>query len=229
MDSSQQIRDAMARVSHLRSSANAQPELQLAVAKIKQFQAQRFVDTYPDLLNSKQYSACAQFFLQELYGARDFSERDTQFARIAAAIELTFPHKVVNIAVTLAQLHCVTEELDQAMALCWRQSQECCEDLRYRQAWRAVGQHEKREWQLATVLILGETLGHLTRKRGIRLMLKMMRRPADLAGLGALQHFLESGFDHFADLAKDSRAVESFLDTIRERESVWIADLFAGN
>jgi hypothetical protein len=219
----------MAQVSDLRSSANAQPELQAAVAKIKQIQAQRFVDTYPDLLSSVDCSACAQFFLQELYGARDFSERDTQFARIAGAIELTFPKKVVHIAVTLAQLHSVTEELDQAMAQHWCLNRERSERLRYQQAWLAVGQRERREWQLATVLLLGEALSEMTRKRGIRLMLKMMRRPAELAGLGALQQFLESGFDHFAGLAKDSRAVATFLDTIRERESIWIADLFAGN
>jgi hypothetical protein len=216
----------MARVSDLRSMANANPELKAAVSRIKVVQAQRFVDTYPDLLNSDQYGACAQFFLQELYGARDFSERDTQFARIAAAIERTFPQKVVNIAVTLAQLHSVTEELDQAMAQHWCQNGEAPEGLRYRLAWTAVGQPERREWQLATALFLGESLSEMTRKRGIRLMLKMMRRPAELSGLGALQRFLESGFDHFAGLAKDKRAVAAFLKIIRERESIWLADLF---
>jgi hypothetical protein len=52
-----------------------------------------------------------------------------------------------------------------------------------------------------------------------------MRRPAEMAGLGSLQGFLESGFDHFSSMAK-SGAVNTFLNTIRTRESAWINQLF---
>jgi hypothetical protein len=83
-----------------------------------------------------------------------------------------------------------------------------------------------RQWQLNTVLEIGQTLGRLTRKRGLRMMLKMMRRPAELAGLGSLQRFLESGFDHFANMARKPEAVAAFLSTIRTRETTWIGQLF---
>jgi hypothetical protein len=46
-----------------------------------------------------------------------------------------------------------------------------------------------------------------------------------MAGLGALQAFLESGFDHFSGMAK-AGAVTEFLDIIRSRESDWINRLF---
>jgi hypothetical protein len=55
-----------------------------------------------------------------------------------------------------------------------------------------------------------------------------MRPPAELAGLGELQHLLESGFDHFAAMARTPGAAETFLDTIRQRESQWITQLFDG-
>ena len=37
--------------------------------------------------------------------------------------------------------------------------------------------------------------------------------------MGALQHFLEMGFDTFGALTKKRGAVEGFLDTVRERET----------
>jgi len=215
----------MSRVSELRASASQHPELCRAVSTIKALQAKRFTSAYHDLLADPQYSTCARFFLTELYSEKDFSERDAQFARIAGALELTFPDKVVDVAVSLAQLHRITEELDQAMAQNWMSSTDHCQAARYLRAWRAVGQRPQREWQLATVLAIGQALSDLTRKRGLRVMLKMMRRPAELAGLGALQTFLETGFDRFGGLAKDPRAVDTFLKTIQSRESFWINKL----
>jgi len=219
----------MSRVSELRASASQHPELCRAVSTIKALQAKRFTSDYHDLLSDPQYSTCARFFLTELYSEKDYSERDAQFARIAGALELTFPEPVVGVAVSLAHLHRVTEELDQAMARCWMGSTERCQAARYLEAWRAVGQRPQREWQLATVLAIGQALSDLTRKRGLRLMLKMMRRPAEFAGLGALQTFLETGFDSFGSLAKDPHAVAAFLKTIESRESVWINKLFLSN
>jgi len=226
MEVSHPIRDAMTRVADLRSIVRQSPDLAQAVAQIKEFQAQRFVATYPDLFNSPVYQACAEFFLTELYGSQDFSQRDAQFARIAGALEKTFPRNVVDMANTLAQLHCVTEELDLAMANQWAQTGAVDPPARYRLAWCAVGQRAQREWQLATVIQIGQVLSDLTRKRGLRLMLKMMHRPAHLAGLGALQVFLEAGFDHFGTMAKNQNSVKSFLDIIQKRESDWIVSLF---
>jgi hypothetical protein len=125
----------------------------------------------------------------------------------------------------LAQLHLQTEELDLAMAQAWCRSRESSDATRYLKAWRSVGQHVSRDWQLAAVLDIGQTLGRLTRKPGLRLMLKMMHKPAEMAGLGALQAFLESGFDHFSGMAK-AGAVAEFLEIIRSRESDWINRLF---
>jgi hypothetical protein len=48
--------------------------------------------------------------LEELYSERDYSRRDAQFAKVAAAIELAVPLQVIDIAVSLAELHRTTEE-----------------------------------------------------------------------------------------------------------------------
>lgn len=225
MKASKEIREALARVTALRQLATGPGELAGALQTIKHLQAQRFAGTYPDLLADPTFSPSIRFFLEELYSARDFSDRDAQFARIAAAIERTFPESVIATVRALAELHRQTEELDMAMAQAWRQASGLNDAARYLVTWRTVNQRSARNWQLATVLNIGETLGRLTRKPGLRLLLKMMRGPAEIAGLGSLQGFLESGFDHFSGMAK-SGAVDTFLGIVRTRESAWIQQLF---
>lgn len=225
MKASEEIREALARVTELRQLANTPGELAQALQTIKHLQAQRFAGTYPDLLANPTYAPSIRFFLEELYSAKDYSDRDAQFARIAAVIERTFPESVIATVRALAALHRQTEELDMAMAHAWCRASALNHTARYLSAWRTVGQRSERNWQLASVLHVGQTLGRLTRKPGLRLLLKMMRHPAEMAGLGSLQSFLESGFDHFSGMAK-SGAVDVFLDAIRTRESAWINQLF---
>jgi len=226
MQASNQIRESISQVVALRQKVVDQPDLALALHTIKHVQARRFSGTYQDLLHSASYAACAKFFLEELYSDKDFAERDAQFARIAGALERTFPQQVVATAVALAELHNLTEELDLAMALNWQLQPGFSQAQAYVLAWRAVGRREDRLWQLDKVLEIGQELGHLTRKPGLHFMLKMMRKPAQLAGLGSLQNFLESGFNHFADLARNKGTVSSFLDTVKARESTWLDRLF---
>lgn len=228
MEAAQKIRDAVARVTILRQECGRQPALARAVQTVKRTQASRFAGTYADLLHSGPYVAATRFFLEELYGDEDYAERDAQFARIAGAIEKLFPADVADTAVALARLHSVTEHLDVAMGRAWLEAGRPESDVAacYVQSWRAVGRRDDREAQLTVVLSVGQEMARLTRLPGLRLMLRMMRRPAAAAGLSSLQHFLEVGFDTFAAMAKRPGGAEAFLDTIRERESRLIEMLF---
>ncbi|MBK7001114.1 MAG: hypothetical protein IPH35_14410 [Rhodoferax sp.] len=232
MDAAQTIRDAVARVQALRLETQSKPALLAATSAVKHFQAQRFAGAYADLLQSQEYGSAAQFFLVELYSDKDYSQRDLQFARIARGLQTFFPGQVVATAVALAELHILSEELDHQMALVWMQTEtdsavETDNVERYITAWNTVGRVEDRNRQLEMVLRMGAEIDHLTRTPGLRLMLRMMRRPANAMGLGSLQSFLEAGFDTFASMSgKESRATE-FLQTIRTRESQWFARLFS--
>jgi hypothetical protein len=220
------IRDAVARVAQLRKIAASAPGLAQAVSDIKHFQARRFAGTYNDLLHSEHYKPAGLFFLEELYSNKDYSRRDAQFVRMAGPLDKIFPQSVVETAVALAQLHRLTEELDMATAQQWLACVETSEITRYRLAWQAVGRRAERTQQLATVMIVGHELARLTRLPGLRLMLKMMRGPAKLAGIEALQAFLELGFDTFSAMGRQANATSFFLETVRLRESRLIDLLF---
>lgn len=227
MEAAQRIRAAVSAVEALRNSARRREPLSEAVLAIKRFQALRFAHTYGDILaQGHVFAQPAVFFLEELYGERDFSQRDQQFARIAGALQRMLPDDAVNTAVTLAELHALTESLDYHMALAWQGALPGGDPaVRYVSAWRTVGRAEQREQQLATVLRLGRELGRLTRKPALRVLLRMMRGPAAAAGLSDLQQFLESGFEHFASMT--TAQVPEFLALIEQRESALLRALFA--
>jgi len=226
MEAKKIIHDAFTHVTVLRKTAVEKPGLAQAVAEIKSFQARRFAGTYSDLLQSAEYRAAALFFLDELYSDKDYSERDAQFVRMAGALERLFPQQVVQTAVSLAQLHRLTEELDRAMAEEWMMNADRPEVARYVLAWRHVGRRVDRNLQLSMVVDIGNELSRLTRTPGLRRMLRMMRGPAKLARLGALQRFLESGFDTFAEMGQQTDRVKYFLDTVLVREVDLINQLF---
>ena len=228
MEAARKIRSAVGQVSQLRHAVEADPTLAASLARVKEFQSRRFAGTYADLLAGGPYRAAARFFLDELYSDAKYAERDAQFSRIAGAIEKLFPAAVADTAVAMAELHALTEELDQAMALAWltQDDERLTRVQGYVAAWRSVGRRADRESQLATVLAIARRMDRLRRTAGLRMMLKVMRGPAAAAGLGSLQRFLESGFETFSAMARSSRGLSEFLNTISTRESALIRVLF---
>jgi hypothetical protein len=219
------IHQALEVVATLRAQRAADPVLAAASNEVKRFQAIRFQATYGDLLKSPRYQPATQFFLSELYGDKNYTDRDEQFARIASTIANLFPQAVANTAAALADVHAFTEQLDNDMAHQWsamKLQPASSTAARYIACWRKVADPAARQKQLDVVLALGRSLNDLTRKPGLRTLLKMMRGPAAAAGLGSLQKFLESGFDAFAAM----QGADEFLALISRRESEWIASLF---
>lgn len=219
---SDRIRAHLQRVAALRAQS-VHAGVHEAVGVVKRLQAARFRTTYRDFQSRPASAPAVAFFLDELYGEHDFSRRDEQFGRIAGALERLFPPAVSSLAVDLTEAHALTETLDHAVGLAWAHQSDATDPAeRYVHAWRACGERDGRERQLAVVQHMGRELQRLTRMKPLRLGLRMMRNPARAAGLESLQHFLESGFDAFVSLG-DATA---FLEAIQTREASWIATLF---
>lgn len=190
------------------------------VVALKSYQQRRFARTYADLLASERYAGAARFFLDELYGPRDFADRDAQFARVVPALTRLFSARIVATVRTLAELHALSEQFDTDMArnLTGREV-----DRRgYIEAWQKTGQVAGRERQIALTLDIGRALESYTRQPLLRRSLHLMRAPARAAGLAQLQHFLETGFDTFGEM----RGAHEFLNLVAERERALAAALF---
>jgi hypothetical protein len=216
------IQAALAEVQAQRERRLADPALGRRVVAVKGYQQQRLRTTHADLLASERYRLAVTFFLEHLYGPEDFVQRDAQFARVVPTLVRLFPAEVVKTVSSLVELHALSEQLDTAMGTAM--PSEAFDDAAYAAAWRAVGQPEARDRQLQLLLDVGHSLDRHTRSRLLRASLLMMRGPAKAAGLSALQHFLESGFDAFGAMG----GADVFLRTIAERERALAVRLFAG-
>ena len=192
------------------------------VSAIKQFQHARFERSYADLLVDPRYGGAARFFLADLYGPEDYAERDVQFARVVPALLRLFPSEIVGTVSDLAALHALSERLDTSMAhaLVGRK----VSSTNYAQAWRTVGEPDARERQIDLMVSIGTALDRHTRNMLMRHSLRLMRVPAQAAGLAALQRFLETGFETFRTM----RGAGEFLATIARRERALSKLLFEG-
>lgn len=216
------IADSLAIVEAERARRDADPALGAAVQAIKRYQQARFRHSHADLLASTRYGAAARFFVDELYGPADFSQRDAQFGRIVPALVRLFPGELVETVEALAALHALSEELDSAMAAALPSA--VVDAPTYMRTWRTVGRSADRARQIELVIDVGRALDRYTHMSALMMSLRMMRRPARLAGLSELQAFLERGFDTF----KAMRGAGEFLEAIEERERTMALRLFAG-
>ena len=222
-----QIRAWLAAVDRLRAAHADDPALAQRVRALKAYQAQRFEHTYADLLAQPRYQAATRFFLNDLYGPQEFSERDTQFSRVVPALVRLFPADVVATVEQLGELHALSETLDDATArhLPVGPVDAAVDGAAYIAAWQAAGQPAGRERQIGLTLQIGQSLDRFTRSRLLRNSLRLMRGPARAAGLSSLQTFLEAGFDAFGAM----KGADDFLATIGQRERALAAALFAAD
>jgi hypothetical protein len=220
-DTATRILQSLAAVDVERARRAAAPALATGVAALKAYQQARFERTHADLFQHPRYGRAARFFVDELYGPQDFAQRDAQFSRIVPALVRLFPEDIVETVESLAAVHALSERLDSTMAAHLGGATPA--RAAYVAAWQATGEPASRARQLELVMRVGESLDRHTRSLVLRTSLKAMRGPARAAGLGALQAFLEAGFDAFGAM----RGAREFLATIRTRETTLAERLFA--
>lgn len=214
------IRRELAAVIAARKSAQSDTALHAARVAVRSFQAQRMADTHADLLRAPGTRAAAQFFLADLYGTDDLSQRDASLERVVPAMEKMLPTAALWTVAKAISLDALSEKLDAAMAM---RLGENFTEADYIAAYRKSGTRTDRERQIGHVESVGRALCELVRIPLIGSTLAMMRGPAKMANLAELQSFLERGFKAFKGM-KDPAA---FVSTVVRRESEIMKRLYA--
>ena len=193
---------------------------------LREWQAARLARSYADLLASNRFGQAARFFLADLYGPKDFSSRDEEVERILPLLLSLLPLSALHTIALAIEVDALTEQLDAAMVAELDRA-GCIDgitDDTYTAAYRRVGRRQDRERQLDLIRNTGEALEKLAQKPLLTALLKLMRGPAHLAGLGDLHAFLENGFDAFRRMGNASE----FLDCIESRERKLFNNMFDG-
>lgn len=207
------------RLKRLRGPGAAPPP---RLAEVKRWQAKRLAHTYADLARTRRYRDATAFFLEEVYGEKDFSRRDEEMLRIVPAMARILPASAVQTAGLAIELEALTEELDQRLAA--HLGEVAIDEASYARACRAASPRRERDHQVALVRAVGERLDQLVKKPFVGRTLKLMGRPARLAGLSGLQDFLERGYAAFREMD----GAGEFLATFEEREAQVLDRIYDG-
>jgi hypothetical protein len=185
---------------------------------LQAWQANRLALEYADQRALPRRREAVDFFLDEVYGARDFSERDTQFARAIHKLRAMLPLTALQTLRDAVELQALTIELDVAVAERLPDGAAPLDAVAYGAAYRDADRQVDRRRQIELAVSIGRRLEHLTTHPTIELMLRLAATPARLAGYGALQAFIERGYAAFRRLGPEAGA---FLAAIAEREEAF--------
>ncbi|HEX8738524.1 MAG TPA: hypothetical protein VF925_00105 [Casimicrobiaceae bacterium] len=225
---------ALERLAGHHAARAADPGVARLHAAIGRWQARRLRRTYADLEALPRYAAAIRFFESDLYGGGDFARRDADLARVAPLMKRLLSNAVIATVATAVELNALSFDLDAALgrelararadsgantpAATHAEGDEVAAETftvpQYCAAYRAAGRYDGRILQVRMAGDVGLALDRYVHKPMLRTALGLMHKPAHAAGLGALQDFLERGFEAFARMGG---AVE-FLATIETRE-----------
>jgi hypothetical protein len=161
------------------------------------------------------------FFIEDLYGAKDFSSRDQAMLRILPVMTRMLPQSAVETAAPGDRARVAfggaRSRARRRAGARTRHRGDLCRGLSgERQSRRSRAPGRDSSTRPAGVLdtLVGRPL--------VERMLKLMRRPARMAGLADLQDFLERGFAAFRAM----QGADEFLAVVKERETRILNRLF---
>ena len=220
--SGRKLADALGRVIALRAELETDAQHKKRWAALKQWQIERLRATYADLLATPRFKEAAEFFLEELYGAKDVDRRDTEAQKVAPKLASLLPSRAINALLLAVQLEEMAERFDIEMS---RSIDLPITAEGYAEAYRAAGTEAERVRQIELADRIGKALEKLAKVPMLSTMLHMMKAPAAMWGLSHLHHFLQRGFDAFVAM----RGAHEFLEKTNRRELAINKRLFAGD
>jgi len=212
-----------ARTLHAERAAN--PILDGAMTHLADWQGRRLAQTYADLASQPRYREAIAFFRSDLYGGEEGARRDADLKRIVPMLSATLPERVVATVALAMELNVLSQELDRLLLGRLSRADGLFSVADYCRAYRRVANLPARRRQIELIGDIGRALDRYVRKPVVRGALAMMRRPARLAGFGALHDFLDRGFHAFGRM----EGADEFLATIHKRETAILEKIADGS
>ncbi|MFT7409906.1 MAG: hypothetical protein ACI9EX_000486 [Oleispira sp.] len=198
-----------------------QQNLTDTIKKLQTWQTNRLLTTHDDLWNSKRFKPVMQFFVDELYGPKDFSDRDIELTSALPNIAKIIPYKGLKSLKTALRLDCLSLQLDIAFAQ--KLGSGIINRSSYFNFYRQSSHQSQREEQIQLLENLSLDLPKVVKVPGISIILMLSRKPAKVAGVESLHAFLEKGFNSFKKIGN----VHDFIDPVISRERAMMHALFA--
>ncbi len=198
------------------------------LAQLREWQSSRLARTYADLIAKPRFQPAFQFFAEDIYAARDYSQRNHDIERMYAFLQRFLPENVIRPLVLSVQLNHLTEELDQQLLevllnrLNWNGSLTIS---LYAEAYRLCDNYARRVRQIELIHETGIAVDRAVNTPFSGTVLKVAKPPLERAGWSDLVGFMERGYKAF----KQMRGANDFLNTIRSRELAILDRIYASH
>jgi len=205
------------------SRVHLDPQLEL----LRQWQMARLNQTYTDLLASPDSRDACRFFLCDVYGPRDFNQREQEILQVYQSMKKYLPVRIMHTIELAIRLDDLTFDLDDALLRVLVNELSVTDTITpelYAEAYRRCHNNDKRAEQIDLVVEVGQKINQLIHIPFIGLTLRMAHQPAHWMGWSELQDFLERGYVAFRNLSN----AKAFLRIIEQRERQISDQLFAG-
>jgi hypothetical protein len=205
------------------ASAGLSPQM----TALRTFQVARIQETYRDFAAQPQYASVMEFFTNDLYAPRDFTQRDHDAQRVYAFLQKFVPAKMLKLATDAIELTRLSYALDETLLrvlleqLGWRKQ---LTPALYAEAYRRCNNIARREKQIDLLVTVMRDAADTAHMPLTGVALKLAKSPAHTAGWQELYAFLERGHQAFAKVKHPER----FLKAIQEREYEIMRRLMAG-
>src|SRR5512136_1871932 len=215
---SKQIHDLISnigKVSHREEIERSGLDPHLALLRV--WQAERLARTYADLLEQPRYRPACLFFLEGIYAARDFSQRDHDLEKMYDFMRHFVPDNISRPAALTIQLHLMTGALDQRLLDVLVNQLGVTDSItveQYAEAYRRCNNYRERVEQIDAIIEICEHIDGIVRNPVTGPALGLAKRPLRGAGYGEVVSFLERGHDSF----KRMHGSHHFRKTLQDRE-----------
>ena len=184
---------------------------------LRAFQVARIQETYCDFAAQPQYAPVLEFFTDDLYAARDFSQRDHDAQRLHNFLQKFVPPEMLKLATDAIALTQLSYALDEALLAALLNPPDLTGDITaavYAEAYRRCDNLDARAQQIDLLVTVMEDSADTAHMPVTGVALKLAKGPALAAGWHEMYAFLERGQQAFSKVKHPER----FLEAIRVRE-----------
>jgi hypothetical protein len=195
---------------------------------LRKWQSNRLEHTYADLLVTKRYGPACRFFLDDVYSAKDFRQRDHEIKHLYAMLSHYLPDALLKLVKKVIELNDLTNQLDEALLDALRHDlgvNDAVTAELYAEGYRICNNYAERESQIELIVEVGRMVDIAAKIPFVATMLKMARIPVSRAGWHELHSWIERGFLAFQHM----HGADEFLGTIHDREMKILGRIFAGD
>jgi hypothetical protein len=184
---------------------------------LRAWQSRRLAATFAELLANPRYTRACRFFLDDVYSAKDFRQRDEEIKHLYEIISHILPDILLKLVKTVIELDDLTQTLDEELWSVMEKDLGVTDTITmdlYVAGYRLCDNYDERAYQLELIDQVGHMVDFTTRIPMIATTIKVVRIPVTRAGWGDLHDWIERGFLAFQHM----HGAKEFLATIHQRE-----------